>query len=101
MSQRLDDRPTIVSVPRTGRLIDLPGIEVARAFHSGGGERVRYLYVGLDWSLPIVAFSLMPMMAAIRLVRHKRRRRIGFCGVCGYDLRASCERCPECGTPIP
>jgi hypothetical protein len=30
------------------------------------------------------------------LVRRRRRRR-GWCEGCGYDLRGSGERCPECG----
>jgi hypothetical protein len=38
------------------------------------------------------------LMRARRAYGHERR---GRCRHCGYDLRASTDRCPECGTPIP
>jgi hypothetical protein len=57
---------------------------------------------------PYWAFILVltvPLMMALRseyrsLVRN-RRLRDGLCINCGYDLRASPERCPECGLEAP
>ena len=35
------------------------------------------------------------------IFRHCHRRFSGKCQACGYDLQASTNACPECGTPIP
>jgi hypothetical protein len=52
-----------------------------------------------DWLLLLLLLAL-PLLGARRLNRYRRdrdRRRRGLCEKCGYDLRASSGRCPECG----
>lgn len=51
------------------------------------------------WLL-FVIFLVLPGWTGIAMLRHWHRRRSNRCVACGYDLRASCDRCPECGTAI-
>jgi len=51
------------------------------------------------WAI-ILVLGLVVMLTAAPLVRQHRRSRRGLCVRCGYDLRASPERCPECGLAI-
>lgn len=61
--------------------------------------------VGYEDSRTWIAFGGVPLAVAIALgfltckkrVITMRRRSLGLCAVCGYNLRASPEQCPECG----
>lgn len=50
------------------------------------------------WLL-LCVFGIPPSVATARAIR-KRRHPAGTCRNCGYDLRTTAERCPECGTPV-
>jgi hypothetical protein len=54
------------------------------------------------WNLSVphwFAAGLFALMPLVKFIRH-RRHAPGHCPRCGYDLHASPERCPECGTPV-
>jgi hypothetical protein len=79
------------------------------AFHRGAyfdvkGNDVWYLGSGWSFYVPYWAILLvtvpLPMSYVWTMRRRAKRRKKGECAGCGYDLRASTDRCPECGAPI-
>lgn len=57
--------------------------------------------VHVSYALLMVVAWIAPLIAA--MVRCRRRRRVnsGLCLSCGYDLRGTPDRCPECGRVAP
>ena len=72
------------SLPPAARFMDMRG----------------WKWMGIPHAAIIVPFSILPALLIIRLGRQRRRRLRGQCRHCGYDLRASPERCPECGAGV-
>ncbi len=48
------------------------------------------------WLIGLLA-AVVPSAWLFRVLRDRRRQSMGCCRGCGYDLRATPDRCPECG----
>ena len=75
------------------------GFRYARRADSAGS----FLRAKTRLDLPLWALSALgSVMPAIRISSRIRKRRMssGRCAVCGYDCRATPERCPECATAL-
>ena len=55
----------------------------------------------LHLGIPIAILLLPSFRQLLILVRGRRRAQCGLCVGCGYDIRATLDRCPECGRVIP
>jgi hypothetical protein len=69
----------------------------------GTGRRItfRIEWFGVPLWLLALLLAVAPVAQLSRQMRRHSRSASGHCATCGYDLRASKNRCPECGTPIP
>jgi hypothetical protein len=53
--------------------------------------------IAIPYWFIVLLTALGPVMVWRRRRQTLRRRQVGQCPGCGYDLRATPDRCPECG----
>jgi hypothetical protein len=74
----------------------------ARPTTDSGEAMVSLTFLVARWWWPCLLAGALPAARIFRWVRRNRLRRLrrlaGQCVNCGYDLRATPERCPECGS---
>jgi predicted RNA-binding Zn-ribbon protein involved in translation (DUF1610 family) len=79
-----------------GRIAHVRGVEYA-VFRLVLGLALIFLITG-----PVWYFFLPPLMfgAGVLMIRFTKQTAEYPCPVCGYDIRATPHRCPECGTEL-
>lgn len=91
-------RLNLTSTDFSNGTVDMPMWEWA--FNSNSSPRASFPH----WFAAAIALTpSVPSWVCLRR-RHSRRRRRAAelrCLTCGYDLRATPGRCPECGEPAP
>jgi hypothetical protein len=90
---------------------DIAGIVVRKRVRDWNQSIIteRWWFLGLPWWLIAVPFFVKKLDRYLGTLGRRglarqwqaARRRRNLCPGCGYDVRASPERCPECGRHLP
>ena len=67
------------------------------ARHEAATRNLHAMLVAPFWFIGAAMATPPLAWAARRRLHARRQRRLGLCPSCGYDLRATPNRCPECG----
>jgi hypothetical protein len=79
---------------REGGPLGRLGFAYARIDYGSGELRLAAYFP--HWSV-VALLAVLPAASVRATVRRRRRTATGLCPSCGYDLRATPDRCPECG----
>jgi hypothetical protein len=98
----VNDRPVSLvgqPTPLTFRPVVVADGTIERRTFTDGVSQATVTYRGVRTNILFaVAFTLvLPAIWYVTHVRTRRRNQFGLCLACGYDLRATPDRCPECG----
>lgn len=81
---------------RGGGALRAAGFAWAAIDYNNDGKRMRRAVYLPHWAVAVL-FLALPLL---RIPIRRSRRPAGSCVTCGYDLRATPDRCPECGTKV-
>ena len=69
------------------------GSQASRGFYTQ-----TYYRLVAPWWIVVASWGTAFALVCRALIRFRQRSGAGFCCRCGYDLRATPNQCPECGT---
>jgi hypothetical protein len=81
---------------RGGGALRTAGFAWAAIDYNSDGKRMRRALYLPHCALAVLFLALLLLRVAMR----PPRRAAGSCVACGYDLRATPDRCPECGKEV-
>ena len=67
-------------------------------YYCSADIQLPYWSLGIPLWMPTLLFLAIFWLSLLPFRRRRKRKKLGLCVKCGYDLRGSKERCPECAT---